>query len=158
MQSRGCHIVSEQLTASRASEDDVKQVSQIMVCTVQQLEAGEASLAPNPEDHGHPWDDMGSDDETDPDTETPGFNGMSVEGQEAVQRRHHKRKRLAVQRPRKKTVGKAEAHIEKVQGTSRILRWFWSYLVPGLHRVGEAGDPGPFCARANLFSAQHEGI
>ena len=147
--------MSEQLIASRASEDDVKQVSQIMVRTVQQLEIGEASLAPNQGDHGHPWDDMGTDDETDPDAETPGFNDMSVEGQEAVQsslsNAHHERKRLA---KKKQTLRKCRVLAVSYAGFGRISSQGLTELVKRMIQAPFAREPSCSAPNTREFDKQ----
>ena len=63
MLSVGCHGVSEQLMAAGATEDDVKQISQVVAQTVRKLETVNAAPEPGPEALSLPSEVVGSDEE-----------------------------------------------------------------------------------------------
>ena len=117
------------------------------VRTVQLREAGQTSLAPNPEDHGLPWSDMCTDDEADPDAEILCFSDMTVESQDAIIRTlsnaHCERQRLA-----KKSKQRESAGDQLSPRVSFVLR-----LTEFVKRIILA----TFCATANLCSNQYHG-
>ena len=82
----GCHGASEQPMAAGATEEDVKNISQVMAQTVRTLETGIATPEPGPEAHGLPCEVVGSDEEFSNATCIPGFSNMDTEGQEAIKR------------------------------------------------------------------------
>ena len=86
MQSMACHSVSEQLMAAGATDEDVKNISQITAQTVRQLEAGSMPPEPGLEAHSLPCEVVGSDEEFSTGEYVPGSDKIDIEGQEAIKR------------------------------------------------------------------------
>ena len=86
MQSMECHGVSEQPMAAGATEEDVKEISQVMAQTVRTLETGIATPELGPEVHSLPCEVVGSEEEFSNGICIPGFTKMDTEGKEAIKR------------------------------------------------------------------------
>ena len=72
--------------AAGATEEDVKQISQVMAQRVRKMETGNAAPEPGPEAHGLPCEVAGSDEEFSSGVCVLGFSKMDTEGQEAIKR------------------------------------------------------------------------